>query len=117
MAAAIDYPPSLPNPLASSIEERPIPSYVDDEAQAGDSRRRKVFSRTLIEFSFTQPLTDAEATILRTFRDTTTNGGVEPFNWTHPATLETYVVKFGKLPGPRRVVANEWRAELVLRET
>lgn len=92
--ATIDWPTTLPSPLIGSLREGRIPAYVNDAAQVGAPRRRKRFTRTLKTFAFDLLLNDTTVAYLRTFIDTTTDGGVDEFNWTHPVTAVEYEVRF-----------------------
>lgn len=114
--ASIDWPTTLPSPLVGSIREGRIPAYVADKAQVGAPRRRKRFTRTLKTFAFKIRLTDAEAGYLRTFMDTTTDDGVEEFNWSHPVTAISYEVRFTNLPDIVDVTKGVWDADIELEE-
>jgi hypothetical protein len=114
--AAIDWPSGLPVALLGSLNEGSSASYVNDESQVGRPRRRRRFTRTLKTFSFELTLTNAQATTLRTFVDTTSAGGVSEFNWTHPVTAVAYEMRFVDLPQITQQTANAWRAGIVLEE-
>lgn len=114
--AAIDWPATLPYPLVGTIAESHVEAYASDAASIGAPRRRKRFTRTLNGFDFSIRMEDAEAAILRTFINTTSDGGVEEFNWTHPETSVSYEVRFKSLPQIKQVSIGIWDAQISLEE-
>lgn len=114
--ASIDWPTTVPVALVGSIREPRIPAFRNDPADAGAPRRRKVFTRTLRGFAFTIRVTDTQKGYLDTFIDTTTDGGVEIFNWTHPVTSTTYEVRFMELPEPRDFTKGIWDIDITLEQ-
>lgn len=114
--AAIDWPAGLPLARSGALTEQPISAYVDDGADVGMARRRKRFTRTLRIFSFTLRLTNAQLATLRTFIDTTSDGGVLRFNWTHPVTSVAYEVRFQSLPSVQQYFNGVWDAAITLEQ-
>lgn len=114
--AAIDWPSSLPVALVGTLQEIVGESFVSDPAQIGAARRRKRFTRILKTFMFRLTLTNAEAAALRTFVDTTSDGGVLEFNWTHPVTAVAYEMRFASLPQVSQLTIGAWSAAVELEE-
>lgn len=114
--ASIDWPDTLPSPLNGTLQEGAGESYVSDPAQIGAARRRRRYTRALQTFAFQMTMTAAQAAILRTFVQTTTEGGVLEFNWTHPVTETAYEVRFATLPAIQQQTLGAWRASVEIEE-
>lgn len=114
--ADIDWPLTLPKPRAGELSENPVAAFVNDAVEVGAARRRARFTRKLMRFSFGVTLSTAQAAALRTFVLTTTDGGVDEFNWTHPVTAATYEVRFANLPEIAAMTPGAWRAQIDLEE-
>lgn len=112
----VDWPLSLPVARVGTIKERRVPSYVDDKPEVGKPRRRKRYTRTLRKFSFVISIDDSEKATLNTFIDTTTDGGVEQFYWTHPTTAAVHVVRFAVIPDIDDVTIGLWDVQVALVE-
>lgn len=110
--ADIDWPSTLV-PLVGSIREAYVPAYVDDSSEIGTARRRKNQTRTLKKIGWDLRMTNAQAAALRTFIETTTDGGTKGFNWTHPVTSDTYELRFADLPGIDDVTKGVWSAQIL----
>jgi phage-related protein len=114
--ADIDWLTSIPVALVGTIREGRVANYVNDARAVGAARRRARFTRTLKTFGFSLRLTNAEAALLRTFIDTTTGGGVEAFNWTHPVTAVEYEMRFAELPEFSDYTKGVWNVSVSLEE-
>ncbi len=112
----VDYPSGLPGPTDGKLTQKSIQSYADDEAQVGAPRRRKRFTRTLREFSFSSTFTSTQKDTFETFYYTTIDGGVTEFNWTHPDTSVVYEVRFVGDPVISHTTVDVWEASMVLGE-
>lgn len=112
----VDWPTTLPTERSGSVSEGYVSAYVEDQASVGAPRRRKRFTRTLKKWSFSLTMTDAQAVIMRTFIETTTDGGVTEFNWTHPITLTAYEVRLTSIPQIQHIADNIWQCGVQIGE-
>lgn len=114
--AAIDWPATLPVARLGTVRDSYVAAYTEDSASVGPGRRRKRFTRTPRMWEFEMILTDAGAATLRTFIETTTDGGVATFDWTHPATNVEYEVRFAQIPSIEDLSDSIWRVAVSLEE-
>lgn len=101
------WPASLPAyPLRDSVRETPQPQTIRSTVDAGPPKVRRRFTAgiDLIEMEFA--LTEAQYATLRTFHDTTVNGGADSFTMTHPRTEASITVRFAEPPAWRAVRGN-----------
>lgn len=114
---SINWLTTIPVARAGSIKEGRASAYVDDSSnEVGKSRRRKRYTRTRRTFEFALSLSAAEKALLDTFIDTTTDGGVLTFNWTHPVTATVYEVQFASLPSFDDDDTVLWQTKIMLEE-
>jgi hypothetical protein len=113
---AINYPSTLPLPLAGEFSESVLESKVQDAGEVGAARRRNRFTRLLNRWKFTLYLIEADKAALYTFYDTTLERGVESFNWTHPTTGVTYEVIMPGRPTADHFDGELWALKVELEE-
>lgn len=111
----IDWP-DIRCHIRTTLQTTPIPNFVDDSAKIGSPRRRAITTRKLTTWSFTQIVNVAERTLLETFINTTTGGGVEDFNWTNPLDGVTYAARFDVLPSSVEYGPGLWAYDIALRQ-
>jgi hypothetical protein len=113
---AIDYPSTLPLPLAGEFSESALETKVQDAGEVGAARRRNRFTRLLRRWKFSLNLTEAEKASLYTFYDTTLERGVESFNWAHPTTSVSYEVIMAGRPEADHFDGERWILKIDLEE-
>ena len=114
--ASIDYPSTLPAPLQGQFGEDMLETKVQDNGEVGAARLRNRFTRSLDRWKFTLQLTGDQKDALYAFYETTLVRGVEPFNWTHPTTAQTYEVVMSRRPSAKHFTVDLWKAEVELEE-
>ena len=114
--AVIDFPTTIPLATDGAFSEGAIKPWIDDASEVGSPRRRQRFTREIKLFSYSIMATGAEKDAMETFYITTTGFGVQPFNWTHPATAVVYEVQFSTRPNPKHVTADNWSIDISLEE-
>jgi hypothetical protein len=113
---AINYPSTLPLPIAGEFNESALETKVQDAGEIGASRRRNRFTRLLSRWKFTLYLTEVDKATLYTFYDTTLERGVESFNWIHPTTEITYEVIMATRPAADHFDGELWVLKIELEE-
>jgi len=114
--ATIDWPSGLDAALVGTLVEDRVANYANDKATVGAPKRRARFTRTLKAWKFTIRLDATTYTTLNTFIDTTSNGGVTSFDWTHPVTAVEYEVRFAELPSIKNVSQDIWDAAISIEQ-
>ncbi len=92
-----DYPTLTVYPSAPIVETKEDPA-IKTESEAGYVHTRLRYSRSRRNFKVPyENMSNADKVILDAFCDTV-HGSVTSFNWVHPLTGVTYVVRFDKRP-------------------
>lgn len=115
--ASLTFPSDIPSPVIGGLTRTPVNNFVQDKSEIGRGRRRRRMTGTFSNWSYqTPPMTAAQKDALETFAFTTTNGAIEPFNWTHPTTSVIYEVQFQDMPIVENMGPDIWTASFVLEQ-
>jgi len=116
MATTLTWPSSLPNPVYP-LEAIREDSVIRTPFEAGYEQTRNKYTRRRpgwrLKFS---RLKQADYDNLRTFYETTTDGGTLSFMWTHPQTGETAEYRFMGPIKDALVDVNIWAVEVEIRK-
>ena len=93
----MDYPTLTKNP-SPPIKESTEDPVIKSDFEAGYVHTRLRYTRQRHQFDIIyENISNADKVTLDTFCDTV-HGSVTSFNWVHPITNVTYVVRFDKRP-------------------
>ncbi len=90
--------PTLPKPIQSGYQETPPDLTIRTTMDTGPVKVRRRFTAGYRIFSLTYHLTKSEATTLDNFYVTTTMGGAIEFTWTNPRTDASCTARFVSAP-------------------
>jgi hypothetical protein len=82
-------------PLKEDREDSVIRTKPEEGYQITRRKYKRVRRKYTIPF---KNLNSNDVDLLRTFYNTGTNGGINPFEWVHPVSLTTLTVTFAKPP-------------------
>lgn len=89
------WPSSLPQKFdADTYTERRPPNTVRTKTDIGPGKTRRRFTAVSSFLSGSMTLTQSQATTFEDFFDTVTQGGSDPFSWTHPRTGVAITAQF-----------------------
>ena len=109
------WPSSLPDNLnVEGYTEARVDGTIRTQMDAGPEFVRRRFSATPTRVSGSLVLTDTQVATLDTFYQTTLNGGVDAFDWTHPRTGASVEMRFTSPPSYRAFSHDLWQADLSL---
>ena len=82
-------------------------TVISSNSDSGPPKRRRRFSKGIDTFNVTIDLAYSDYTILKSFYETTINGGIDPFEFDHPITQ---VLSEFKMIGAPRIgrLGGEW---------
>ncbi len=92
------WPVSLPLPLSNTLQETPPQSLIRTQMDAGVPKVRRRSTATVRQLSFQVMLSASQVSTLDTFFLTTTLGGSEEFDYTHPRTGAAVTARFTAPP-------------------
>ncbi len=98
------WPGSLPTVPLYGGSETGQSRLLHHESDAGPGKLRSRYSEGLSMIQFPMILTDSQADDLMTFYNVTTGGGAMTFDFIHPRTLASIVVRFR--PGAPPLLSN-----------
>jgi len=112
-------------PTADSFPQTPLMSFnqvtapntvltTDMDAGPPKTRQRSTAGYYIHDYVFGMTATNLSA--LLTFYNTTTNGGADSFEWTHPRTSTTEDWVFVNPPSWRQVAPDRYEVNVTLRE-
>ena len=120
--ASIDFlvPPNFPSPKIDDFEQGAIDPWIEQE-NSGAIVRRRILTNVYEKFSFSVLCTEVQRQNMRTFYKTTTNGGIDEFNWYDPRSFEVIDAKFETLPSFSHLAmpedGKEWSCRISLIQT
>lgn len=115
MPALINFPELKPPdfPLTETPEEAVLRSSAED----GSVQTRPKFTRIRFTFEVTwNHMPEEMKQILEDFYRNTTKNGALSFNWTHPTSNKSYIVRFTKPPTFRAILLHYWTISISLQE-
>lgn len=92
------WPASLPLPLSNTLQETPPQSLIRTQMDGGVPKVRRRSTATVRKLSFQLMLSAAQVSALDTFFVTTTLGGSDSFDYTHPRTSAAVTARFTTPP-------------------
>lgn len=109
------WPAGLPQrPLLQGASEQGQGTVVRTDMDVGPAKLRRRYTAEITRFDIALILTTAQVATLETFYDSTVNGGVDPFDWSHPRTLAAAEFRFVSRPAYQPLGADYWRTAFVL---
>lgn len=116
MASTIDFPSNIGNP-AYPLGEQPENAVLSSKMEDGTVKTRPKFTRNRATYTLQWPATTNEVRqAFDTFYKTTLKNGALSFNWTHPSTNESLVVRFTEPPTYSNVYTGYWTISAKLQE-
>ena len=90
--------PTLSKPPSYDLSHENEDAVLKSDFEGGYVHTRAKFTRLRKKFPgvLYRDMTDTDQSTLDTFETTTVHGGADSFNWTHPKSSVTYVVRFAK---------------------
>lgn len=115
-AGTINFPDTLPAPnypLGEELEDSTLRSTFED----GTVQTRQKFTRirTTYTVEWTN-LPDTDKSVLQTFYKNDVKGGALAFNWVHPQSGETKLVRFTEPPKFSLTMIKYWQVSISLQE-
>lgn len=111
------WPSGLPQkPLLDGFSEGKQDIILRTEMDVGPAKRRRRYTWAPARFAVSLVCTTAQVATFETFVETTLNGGVDAFDWTHPRTGAAISLA---IIGPYQwtpLGAGYWRTTLQLEE-
>lgn len=90
-----DWPTSLPDEIIQAGYSQSAPDVVQrSQMDAGPAKTRRRFTAGVSPFTARGMLTAAQLVTLRTFHDTTLQGGAIRFSWDDPITADSVELRF-----------------------
>lgn len=106
--------PTLPAPLINTFRESVPESTIRSQTDKGPAKVRRRSTAMPRPVQFTLMLTPAQVATLDAFHETTTVGGSQEFDYTHPRTGSTVSARFTSPPSYSDVNGINYRASIEL---
>lgn len=108
-----DWPGSLPTTLImDGLQHSAQPKIIANEPDTGPTLKRRRFTAASEYFTGYMWMTYTQYGTAKTFFDTTLNGGLDAFNFTHPISGATVSVRFMAEKGASMIIAGFGGAKL-----
>lgn len=107
------FPPTLPQLILSDgYAEEYESALIRTSVDVGPPKVRARYTTEIFRFSGTLILTTDQVSTMETFYQTTLNGGVDYFTWTHPRTKTTVDMRLINRPSIELLGNGYWRCGL-----
>ena len=106
------FPVTLPAPIVGEYSETPPDTLIRTKMDAGIAKVRRRFSAGSRMIKYSMVLTPAQLDALDTFVVTTTNGGADEFDYTHPRTGAAVKARFMSMPSYQDIDGRNHRASV-----
>jgi hypothetical protein len=94
----IEWPSTLPQHPTEPYDEQPGENVIETQNDVGPMKRRRRFTAVPTYITLELSITKTQAADLDTFYRVTTAHGTLPFEWTHPRTGATVMMRFRNPP-------------------